>query len=203
MERHQRIVSQLTAAHTLLDDNRTKRIAVEKTLRDNEQQLVALANSRQLFDTLLDISRKDVQNKVCNVVSAALQKILDDPKIAIDVEFDIKRNQPEAQVVVKYDGKKGGSKIEDSFGGGVDDVVSIVLKIVIGQLLGVKGPIIADEPGKWLDDMGASMRFVVFLKQLSTTFNRQLILTTHKSELREAADKLIEVVNTDGYSRVS
>lgn len=201
--KYQIVLNELSATEALLKEYTDNYARVTKELAQNEKKLVSLSNSRGVFENLLNISREDIQKKVCNVISKALQKILNMPNVFVDIVFEIKRNQPEAQIVIKVDDNTGGGRIDDSFGGGVEDVVSTITHIIVAHLLNIHGPLLADEPGKWIDEMGASKRFGEFLRQLRKTFSRQLIITTHKNELREIADNIIEVDYIEDHSRVT
>jgi len=181
-----------------------ERVTLEKNqiiqdLELQQQKTIIIDSSKNLFSTLLDISREDIQHKISNLVTLALCDILDDPHFQMQLEFDFKRNQPEAVIVINHAKVRG--ELQETFGGGVEDVVSTVLKLVFAQLLDIEGPIWIDEPGKWIDDE-SSVRFAKFLNKLSHKFNRQLLLITHKSDIQNVADNVICVYQENGVSNV-
>jgi len=194
-------ISSIVAYHTSLRDHTQREYTrVVENLKKEVKRTIILNRTKELFEQLLLASREQVREVVSTIVTEALQRILDTTEVSFEIEFEFKRNQPEARPVLHFYDVSGS--LEDSFGGGLDDVVSTVLKIVFKYLLCVEGPLFMDEPGKWIDSE-SSIRFVEFLRQLRERFNTQVFLATHKPEIYEAADKLFQVVNLDGESIVT
>lgn len=113
-----------------------------------------------------------------------------------DILFDLKQTDDKRGVFYKPIVIKRG-KIEDlldSSGGGLLDVISFLARIVV--LVNFFKPdqrtIRLDEPFKFLDD-SYSDKIPELLQSLSTEFQIQFIISSHKLELISAADKKFEV----------
>jgi hypothetical protein len=164
-----------------------------------EEYSIIINEVKDICSLLLEESRKKIQINVSNIVTLALREIKNTNDIEFIINFEFKRNQPEAYLYIKKKGQK--KSIQNSYGGGVSDIVSTVLKLVFYHLLHIKGFVFVDEPGKWIDPH-TSIRYVQFLKQLCYEFKLQMLFNTHKAEIIDVADKLIEVYNVDGESVV-
>jgi len=77
-----------------------------------------------------------------------------------------------------------------SFGGGIKDLISTVLRIAVIILAKNNGPIILDETGKFISSSYQQL-FGQFLAQLSKQLDRQIILVSHQENVISAANKTI------------
>lgn len=83
------------------------------------------------------------------------------------------------------------------------DIISLAIRIAMMQIHDPKidGPLILDEPAKHVSD-----EYIVnvadFIKQISTTFKRQIIMVTHNNHLLQSADACYKVTINDGISIV-
>jgi DNA repair exonuclease SbcCD ATPase subunit len=92
----------------------------------------------------------------------------------------------------------------DSNGGGIVDMISIALRVAILEIHSdprINGPIILDEPGKHVSEDYVE-KMALFLKYLSSHFNRQIIMVTHQQSLSELSDKSFQVLINGGVSCV-
>lgn len=87
------------------------------------------------------------------------------------------------------------------YGGAVQEILGVVLRLVMIELLQIKGPVCLDEPTSSFHEQYAA-RVGVFIKSLSERFNRQIIYVTHSHALAAAANKVYEVKKDRGISRV-
>lgn len=169
-----------------------------------------LAVDNKIFaDTLLlleqcNISARDfVKVEVEQLVTQGLRSIFDDATIQFNINFVTKRNQIEAEFTLSHeeDDSQIQGDILSTYGGGVVDVISTSLRIIIMQLMKVKGPLILDEPGKNISAqfIGA---FGKFLTEVSNTFDRQIVMITHNDKLIEFANNMIEVYQIKGVSHI-
>jgi len=158
-----------------------------------------------LFEKASVIARKKIKDEIELLVTHGLQTIFEDPNITFKVEFVSRRNQIEADFYLEWveQEKKIRGNIVDSFGGGFIDIISMILRLVVLTLLGNSGPLFLDEPFKML-----SKDYVInagkFLVELSKTFNCQIIVVTHISELGDFASKTFDVkLNEKGESTIN
>lgn len=165
--------------------------------------LTELQSARELLEKCNILSREFVKVEVEQLVTQGLRVIFDDPVVKFNIEFEEKRNQTEAVFYLSTgdpDDRIEGD-ILYSHGGGLVDIISISLRIIIMQLLKLEGPLILDEPGKnisvqYIDAFGK------FLVNVSKAFDRQIIMITHNGALANCADNTIEVEKRGKFSKV-
>lgn len=170
-----------------------------KLEKDNK----VLTDTLHLLEQCNIAARDFVKVEVEQLVTQGLRCIFEDPTVQFNIKFVTKRNQVEAEFTLsrEEDGTQIQGDILSTYGGGVVDVISISLRIIIMQLMKVKGPLVLDEPGKMISAqfIGA---FGKFLTEVSNTFDRQMIMITHNDKLTEFANNIIEVHQTNGVSYV-
>lgn len=171
--------------------------AIEKT-RDN------LMCARTLLEHCNITSRNYIKVEVEQLVTQGLRSIFGDNLIKFNIEFVEKRNQTEALFYLTSEGNDSrvGGDIISAYGGGIVDIISINLRIIIMELLKLKGPLILDEPGKNISFQYIG-NFGKFLVDISAAFDRQIIIITHNSALANCANNIIEVDQKNGISRVN
>ena len=97
---------------------------------------------------------------------------------------------------------KGTKQIDFMYGGAVSQVIALVLRLILVELLHIEGPIFLDEPSSAVGEE-YSARLGQLLSSFSERFNRQYVLVTHSHSLASYADILYEVEQVDGVSNVS
>jgi len=148
---------------------------------------------------------KDTQSQleihISDIVSTALETIFDNP-YKFKIEFVIKRNKTECELVFEKDGETINPL--NGTGGGVVDTASFALRIALWTLQTPKSrnTIILDEPFKWLSK-DLIPRASLLLKELSQKLNIQFIIVTHIEGLTEEADKVFNVKLKEGISHVN
>jgi len=174
-----------------------------KECTELEKDNKVLTDALCLLEQCNIAARDFVKVEVEQLVTQGLRSIFEDPTAQFNIEFVTKRNQVEAEFTLSRE--EGGTRIQGDIlstrGGGVVDVISISLRIIIMQLMKVKGPLVLDEPGKYISAqfIGA---FGKFLTEVSNTFDRQMIMITHNDKLTEFANNTIEVYQVDGVSHI-
>ena len=177
-------------------------------LDEMSRECKALEETNKVLTSVLllleqcNIAARDfVKVEVEQLVTQGLRSIFEDDTIQFNIDFITKRNQIEAEFTLSREEDKTRIQgdILSTYGGGVVDVISISLRIIIMQLMKVKGPLILDEPGKNISAQFISA-FGKFLTEVSNTFDRQIVMITHNSKLVEFANNIIEVYQTNGVS---
>lgn len=182
--------------------NRLNVIEEKTTTLAQEQKL--LRASRNLLEKSNIISRNHVKEEVEKLVTQGLRTIFEDPHIEFNIVFTTKRNQTEADFFVAR-GENSSNRITgdilSTHGGGLVDIISISLRIIIMQLLHIKGPLLLDEPGKNISAQFIH-NFGTFLTQIAKTFDRQIIMITHNEQLAMFAEKTFKVAQFNDVSKV-
>jgi len=124
------------------------------------------------------------------LVSYALEAIFGDGYRFI-IDFGIKRNLPVADFYVTSPGYTTPADPLASRGGGVVDVLSFALRVVLLQTYRpkIEGPIILDEPFSQLRPERHSA-VAALLKSLSERTGRQMIIVTQHDGLSEAGESI-------------
>lgn len=210
-------LDQLITALERLKERYNRRKGVFDQLRarseELERKLAELKQKRDLLDKarvlLLEASayaREQARQQVQAMVTNALQMVF-----GPDMEFHVKMEESHGRVEADYlvsSSYEGGARIEnrpqDSRGGGVVDVVSLALRLALLEASrpAIQGPVVLDEPAKHVSDE-YSTSVVEFLKGISRSFDRQVILVTHNAQLAEAGDASFLVELKDGKSHVT
>ena len=121
------------------------------------------------------------------------------PNTEVEQQYQIYLNDNETY-------KKELEEVIDSYtdiaynnGGAVGEVLGLVLRLLLIELLQIKGPVFLDEPTSAVSEEYAS-RVGIFIKNLSQKFNRQVIFVTHSQALASAANKVFEVTKDKDIS---
>lgn len=139
------------------------------------------------------------------LVTLAIKSVFDKRDYEFELVFEEKRNQMEVKPIIYewVDGVKYSyDSLEDDFGGGMVDIVSIAMRVVLWSMERPKSRnvIILDEPGK---NLGAMVSlFGKMLREISHKLGFQLIIITHDEEILENGDRAYLVVHDKKMSHV-
>lgn len=163
-----------------------------------------LQKVKYLLQNASQFAREQSKKQMEYLVTQCLQYVFGD-KMEFKIEILERSNRIEAEfyVVSKMNDRQVTTRPQDSHGGGVVDVISLALRSSMMEIHNpkIEGPIVLDEPAKhvsndFIENVGD------FLKQISTVFNRQIIIVTHNNHLLEQADIAFKVYLKDGISIV-
>ncbi|MFJ5716583.1 chromosome partitioning protein ParA [Neobacillus sp. NPDC093127] len=168
--------------------------AAESELRDFDLVQILLQQTSEY-------ARQQAKTQIEEVVTSALSVVFGkDYRFIVNIE--VKANQPVAEYFLESEGVTTQLKPPDyDRGGGVADVVSLALKLAVGELSGIRGPLFLDEVGKHVSQEFAQ-NVAFFLKEFSSKFNRQICLITHNPVLAEIGDVSLQVRQIGGKSKV-
>ena len=112
----------------------------------------------------------------------------------MEIDFVILRNSDEEQKFQIYiqDQNKYENELEDlvketrninyNYGGAINQVLALILRILLVELFKVRGPIILDEPSSAVHEEYA-VKLGQLISSFSKRFNRQYIIITHSDAL--------------------
>lgn len=154
-----------------------------------------------LLQQTSEYARQQAKQQIEEIVTSALSVVFGkDYRFIVNIE--VKANQPVAEYWLESEGVTTQLKPPDyDRGGGVADVVSLALKLAVGELSGIRGPLFLDEVGKHVSQEYAQ-NVAFFLKEFSSNFERQIILITHNPVLAEIGDVSLQVKQSGGKSKV-
>jgi DNA repair exonuclease SbcCD ATPase subunit len=202
--RHQvQQASQAIAARVGQRDLLLQQKAAARTAWDAADQKLGEYDLVQiLLQQTSEYARQQAKARIEEIVTHALTVVFD-RDYKFQVVLDVKGNQPVAEYFLESDGVITQLKPPDyDRGGGVADVVSLALRLAVGELIGLKGPLFLDEVGKHVSQE-YQPNVAYFLKQYSEQFGRQIILITHNEHLAEIGDTSIAVTLVNGTSKVT
>lgn len=164
-----------------------------------------LEQCRVLLQRVGKTARETAKERLEETVTDAL-KFVFGPDFNFSIDLRDVRGRTEADFYVESieNGKVIRTQPEDARGGGVIDIIAIALRLALVQIYTdpvLKGPIILDEPGKHVS-ADYSMKLATFLKQMSQSFDRQIIVSTHQPNLASLADEAHYVEIKGGKSIV-
>jgi DNA repair exonuclease SbcCD ATPase subunit len=144
---------------------------------------------------LLTIVQKLTREKTCSefetIVTYALQYIFN-KDYQFKLEFGKRGNLPELDFKLKVPECEETIGICDASGGGVVDIASLALRLVLMEISKNKGVLVLDETLKHLSE-GYRPAAYEFLKEINKKLKKQIIFVTHSKELIDASDYKIKI----------
>lgn len=154
-----------------------------------------------LLQKTSEFARQQAKRRIEEIVTSALSVVFDRP-YQFRISLEVRGNRPEVDYWLQSGEILTQLKPPDyDKGGGVIDVITLALRLAIGELTNLSGPIFLDEVGKHVSAEYAP-HVAFFLKEYSEKFNRQIILITHNEALAEIGDVSLSVGIKDGRSEV-
>ena len=171
---------------------------LQSTINTVEKESVFSEKAQAIIQKVAQETQQQLEYHISDIVSLALDTIFEDP-YQFTVEFVVRRNKTECELVFKRDGERI-SPLSAS-GGGVVDVASFALRIALWTLQNPKSrnTLILDEPFKFLSK-DLLPRACDLLQELRDRLSLQFIIVTHLDELALCADKTFEVRLKKGVS---
>jgi DNA repair ATPase RecN len=180
---------------------RQRQQAETRILKDG-QEMALLEKVQILLQKTSDFARIQAKRHVEEIVTSALTVVFS-KDYQFTIELDVRGKQPVAEYWLASEGIRTQLKPPDyDRGGGVADVVSLALRLAVGELSEVKGPLLLDEIGKHVSGEYAP-NVAYFLKEYSQNFNRQILLITHNDTLADAGEVSLQVTQRGGRSEVT
>lgn len=162
-----------------------KQLNIKKALAIIQQ----VATSRQ----------EQTKTKIENIVNIALRAVFSNPPV-FAMSIVSKRNKTECELSL-LEGDYS-AKPEDAAGGGILDVVSFALRVVLWTYTTTARTLILDEPFKFLSADRAEAASSM-LYEISKKLNLQIIMVSHQEGINTAADLTYLVTKPKTYSLVN
>ncbi len=176
-----------------------KSFILDETLKNLEQaeikelklnkKLEAVLKAQLIIQTAAHQIESSIAYHLSDLVNTPLQALF--PGNIFDIDFTTKNNASHAAITVE----KGGSKQAplDSAGGGLADVVALGLRLAVWSMGKTANLLCLDEPAKNLDVI-RSPTMTSLLKDISDQLKVQVLMSTHKDDQIDSADKVYKVV---------
>jgi len=182
---------------------KSQRETITTALLTLEDDLNINIKSRSVLEALSKLTEKNIKEYIEPLVTEAIRVVFG-YDITFGLEFGFDRNQ----VSVRFNltdghGNKVEGDIEEMKGGGILDVISIVLRFVLLELFDLEGAVVLDEPGKFVD-IAHQPALGALILSFSEKFKRQILIVTHNEAICAIGTKHYNVVqDSDGISHVT
>ena len=182
----------------LKDSLENKKEKIQQDIKKINDDTKILLELKEFLLTVSANYRDQLCNLFASLVTEALSSIFEK-----DIRFKINlysyRNEPAIDISVIEDELEIDP--QKSCGGGLNDIISFVIKIIFIHLKKSSKIIILDEPLKFLsrDYIEQSSNFI---RDISKRLNIQIILVSHKPDLEISCDKLINIEKNENRSMI-
>lgn len=199
-----RIGSDLRRARDKVNGQKAKRDLLEqqrevavKKKTEAEEQLGIFGMVQILLQKTSDYARQQVKTRIEDIVSEALNVVFGGTHRFI-IDLSLRGNQPIAEYWLN-DGSTLTKLEKPDYdrGGGKVDIIALALRLAVGEMEGISGPLFLDEVGKHVSKEYAPA-VAYFLKEYSANFDRQIVLITHNADLAEIGEVSLSVKRSPG-----
>ena len=171
----------------------------QKEYKRLEKEQDELNLTMAYFNKLVDSKRKEIMDKVVGLVTYGLQSVFQNPTMKLVVRERLQRNQKFYTLAISIDGVETDDW--NSASGGVVDVLSFMLRVVLLSVSSNRKFVVLDEPFKGLSK-GYRENLGTFLNLLADKLGIQFLIVSHQDEINSAADALYEIRNIEGESKI-
>ncbi len=186
---------------------RKAKLAALTDQRDEAYEVIArteaddsiTVKARLLLESYSELEQRVLRDKVEALVSAGLQTIF-----GSDYYFSIEVKTMRGQAAMEFTVHKRELVRDpmDSHGGGLVNIVSMVLRLVIVALTpGLSRVVVLDEPFAQLSQ-GYIEGVSLFIRELVDTTGIQLLIVSHEAEIAEVADKAYRLFEDEGVTMI-
>lgn len=171
-----------------------------RSLKHTQRDLRKHEQAREIVKKVGLATQQQLEYHFSDIVTSALEAVFPDP-YSLCVKFVERRGKTECDL-----GFARGDDVLDplsSSGGGAVDVASFALRVAAWAMQRPRSIplLILDEPFRYLST-GLQDKAGGVLRELSDKMGIQLLLITHEEALENCADKVFEVQQKKGVSRV-
>lgn len=156
-----------------------------------------------------NIARNNAKNHFEKIITEALQYITQSTDYEFVIQEKVDRSKASYEFFIKttINGEESLQSPKDANGGGFVDIISVAAKYAYLELFNDPkiqcGTVFLDEPGKMIDEQ-RSIKFAEYIKELGKNYNKQTIMITHNTSLKDIADQTYYVSqNANLISQVS
>ena len=176
----------------------TKRVIKEL---EDEGELLALVQG--VFRTLIDREVTEGARVVEKLLTEGLQAVFHDQKLSVESEVNISRGKVSVDLITVHE-RPDGTVIRgvsnDSFGGAVATVQSVLLRILVIKRRGLRPLLLLDESLPAFD-AGYVQNMGEFLQLICERLEIDILLMTHKTDLVDASNRAYRIVKTKNGAR--
>lgn len=141
-----------------------------------------------------NVARNNAKNHFEKIITEALQYVTQSTDYEFVIQEKVERSKASYEFYIKtnINGEESLQSPKDANGGGFVDIISVAAKYAYLELFNDPkiqcSAVFLDEPGKMIDEQ-RSIKFAEYIKELGKNYNRQTIMITHNSNLKDVADQ--------------
>jgi len=179
------VIAQLKSKYNELKERRDSLV---RLIVSKRQEVDLLLKVKNVLSNAIVVGNENVKSAIENIVTEGISLVYGD-----NLRFKIEETSVGGKpgYLFKID-KEGHSRSLMCYGGGIRNIVSVVLRFVMSRYIPNKIPFILDEVGSNISKEYQS-KFGYLLKVFSEKYDSQIILITHQPRIAEFADKIINV----------
>lgn len=180
-----------------------KQKLLRKALADKEElekMLTDLINVQALLQTTTSAIYANLSSSLGDIITEGLSIVFPEENYKFVIRFEEKRNKVEVSFVLIDDVGEEFDPVND-VGGGVADIISILLRITYIVLSRHQNILIADEPLKFVDRDRIELA-ATFINKVAKELKFQILMVTHIPEFTQIADTVYAVSKSKKISRV-
>ena len=178
----------------------------ENSIKEGLEEKETLGETLVLLQEASQEAREQSVETMQNLVTRPLQYVFEDNTMfEVDMKTKGENSSAEFSVVTEFDYGVVHADPKGSAGGGKGDVTALSLLTTLNCSVGTKitAPLIVDEPSKYVSPSSKALNVGKFLREMSVSFDRQVILSTHKHDISAISDRAYEFVMKNGISNVT
>lgn len=193
-------------AHNLVgarDNAVRQRDRLKADIKALEEESGILSLVQAGFQILLDQEVTAGVQAVQKLLTEGLQTVFTDQNLSVEAEVSLQRGKVSVNLYTKHtrpDGTFVRGDSNDSFGGAVATVQSVLLRIIVMRRRSLRPFIMLDESLPAFDNNYAS-NMGLFLDMLCSRLGIDLLLVSHSSAMVETARKAYRIVRTPDGAR--
>jgi len=173
--------------------------STEATLLSAKEKQLNAKKALILIQEIAQVTQTLLQDKVTKLVNLAIRSVFDAPPEFI-MQITTKRNRTECELLFQEQGIL--AKPIESAGGGLLDVVSFALRVVMWTFSKQDNVLILDEPFKFVSP-NLAPKVSEMVCEISKKLNLQIIMVSHAEGINDSAAVTYQVTQEKGCSVVT
>ena len=173
----------------LLNDRKQKTEQIRQKLTQLQYSQQVLSQCSQILQDFYTGAQKASVKKLESFASYCLKETFGEDAYDLKIRYEIKRNQPEAEIVFVRKDAVGNEQEYDpklACGGGCLDVAVFALRVdvIISSPQRPRRLILVDEPFRYVSQNYRS-NLITLIETLADNYQMQFIIVTHAEDLKE------------------
>lgn len=181
------------------------RDAAVKQVAETKKAIKNLEDEGELLDLVQGVLRTFIDKEVTSgvqvvekLLTEGLQAVFHDQKLSVETQVAVSRGKVSVDLITVHE-RADGTIIKgvpnDSFGGAVATVMSVLLRILVMEKRGLRRFLLLDETlpafdGNYVQNMGE------FLQLICDRLGIDILLVTHNPALVDASNRAYRIVKT-------